>query len=82
MLIIFLVNYKNISYNRSMKKAELISLAFELGFQIAVPLVLFALLGRYTDKAWGTSPLFLLVGVVLATVIATFLVYKKINKLL
>jgi F0F1-type ATP synthase assembly protein I len=65
-----------------MKKAELISLVFELGFMVAIPIVLLALGGRLLDKYLDTSPLFILVGIGLALCITTFLVYKKITKIL
>ncbi len=60
-----------------MPKSELISLVFELGFTIAIPIVLLALGGRLVDKHFHTSPLFILVGVILSIVISSFLVYKK-----
>jgi len=60
-----------------MPKSELISLVFELGFTIAIPIVLLALGGRLLDRHFQTSPLFLLVGVLLSIIISSILVYKK-----
>ncbi len=54
-----------------------LSLAWQLGYSIAIPLVLLALLGRLIDKKIGTSPWFLLTGVILSLVVSTILVYKK-----
>jgi len=54
-----------------------LSLAWELGYSIAIPLVLLALLGRFIDKKFGTSPWFLLIGVIFSLIISTVLVYKK-----
>lgn len=58
------------------------SLAFELGWQIAIPLVALALLGRYADKYFDTSPWLLVAGVVLAAITTSFMVYRKVSKLL
>ncbi len=58
------------------------SLAWELGWQIAIPLVVFALAGRYADKYFNTSPWLLVSGVVLAAVLTSILVFRKVSKLL
>lgn len=57
-------------------------LAWELGYTIAIPIVIFALLGRWADKAWGTSPWLLLAGIVISIMISSFAVYKKVGKIL
>lgn len=49
----------------------------QLGYVIAVPLVILALFGRFIDKKYDTSPWFLIVGMFLALIISTFWVYKK-----
>jgi len=54
-----------------------LSLAWELGYTIAIPLVGFALLGRFIDNYFGTSPIFLFAGIVFSVVVTTFLVYWK-----
>lgn len=56
---------------------QALSLLGQLGYVIAVPLVILALGGRFIDKKYGTSPWFLIVGMFLALVISTFWVYKK-----
>lgn len=55
-----------------------IGFAWELGYSIAVPLVLFALGGRFLDKKLGTSPWLLLGGIVISIAITSFIVYKKV----
>jgi F0F1-type ATP synthase assembly protein I len=65
-----------------MPKRELISLVFEMGYTIAIPIVLFALGGRWLDKKTGSSPLFLLIGVLISIIITSFLVYKRVKKLI
>lgn len=57
-------------------------LAWELGYTIAIPIVIFALLGRWADKAWGTSPWLLLAGIVVSIMISSFAVYRKVKNIL
>jgi len=56
---------------------QALSLLGQLGYVIAVPLVILALGGRFIDKKYGTSPWFLIVGMFFALIISTFWVYKK-----
>lgn len=53
------------------------TLAWELGYMISIPLVALALGGRFLDKLWGTEPFLLLGGVCLAILISSYMVYKK-----
>jgi F0F1-type ATP synthase assembly protein I len=64
-----------------MKKSLIFSLSFigSIGFATAVPLVVFALIGRYLDKFFNTSPYLLLLGIAIATVII-FFILKQIIK--
>lgn len=55
-----------------------LGLAWELGYLIVVPLVLFALGGRFLDKKLGTSPWMLIAGMLVAIVITSVIVYKKV----
>ena len=57
------------------------SLAFEMGFIIALPLVAFALLGKYLDKRWGTNYI-VLIGILLAIVSSTVWLSKRIKSIL
>lgn len=59
-----------------------LSLAWQLGYTIAVPLVILALVGRILDKRFGTSPWLLLVGIFLSLIISTLAVYYKAVKIL
>jgi len=38
--------------------------AFASGLELVVPTVVFTLLGLWADSAWGTAPLFLIIGFV------------------
>ena len=54
--------------------------AWELGYTIATPAVLFGLGGGYLDRhVFGTSPLFLLAGMLLAFVISFSIISNKIR---
>lgn len=61
-------------------KADLISFAYEVGMAIAIPLVIFALGGRFLDKAYGTTPLYLIFGLLLSLVSTSYIIYKKVKK--
>src|SRR3989344_762338 len=61
---------------------KLLPLAFELGYTIAIPLVFFALLGKFVDKLLGTSPILLLAGILLSILASSFLVYRKMKEIL
>ncbi|HEY4496290.1 MAG TPA: AtpZ/AtpI family protein [Candidatus Paceibacterota bacterium] len=63
------------------KEQKLLPLAFEVGWTIALPLVGLALLGRWLDKMFQASPLFLLTGSLLAIIISTVIIIKKVKKL-
>ncbi len=57
-------------------------LAWELGYTIAIPLVVLAGAGRLLDRYFDTSPLFLLIGVTVSIVITVYVLYKKIKEIL
>lgn len=59
-----------------------LALAWELGYTIAVPLVIFALGGRLLDQRLGTTPIFLLIGILLALIVSTLGVYKKTTSII
>lgn len=61
---------------------QALNIAWELGYMIALPLVLFALAGRWIDKHYDTSPWFLLGGMALAILLTTLLLIRKFSRLL
>lgn len=63
--------------NKNEKSWSAVSLAWELGFTIAIPVVILALLGRFLDKKLGTDPWLILAGVILSVLISSYLIYKK-----
>jgi len=60
---------------------NLVSFAFDLGFTIAVPLVVFAFLGRLADRYWQISPWGLILGLLFSIIITTVLINRKIKKI-
>jgi len=59
-----------------------LSLAWELGYLIALPLVILAVSGRLLDKKFSSSPAFLLAGVSLAVIISGILVFRRTRRIL
>jgi F0F1-type ATP synthase assembly protein I len=56
--------------------------AWELGYSIVIPIVIFALAGRLLDKKLDTSPWLLLLGILISIVVTTVLVYQKTIKVM
>ena len=71
-----------VSDNNKVKNFKALALAWELGYTIAVPIVVLALLGRLADKAWGTSPWLLLFGIVVSITFSSWLIYRKVKELM
>lgn len=53
--------------------------ALQLGFSIAIPLVVFILLGLWVDKRLGTLPLFVILGVILSLVVTVYEMWQIIK---
>ena len=68
---------KNDSDNQFMTRGQLISFAYDVGFAIMIPLVILAVLGRLLDQKFGTSPLFLITGLLFSLITTGFMIYKK-----
>lgn len=49
----------------------------EFGGLIAIPVVLFVLAGRWLDGRWGTKPLMIIVGFVVAALVSGLMVWKR-----
>lgn len=49
----------------------------DFGFAIAAPVVLFVLAGQYLDGKYDKSPLFTILGFVLAAAVSAKIIYKK-----
>lgn len=64
------------------KSWSALSLAWELGYTIAIPIVVLALLGRFLDKKLGSSPFLLLAGIFLSLIITSIGITKKTMKVM
>lgn len=62
--------------------AQAFGLAWQFGYTMAIPLVLFALGGRLLDKHFNTSPLFLLIGIIISIAVSSILIGMKAVKII
>jgi len=62
--------------------ASALSMAWELGYTIALPIIIFAIGGRLLDKKLESSPWFLLAGIGVALMISGTAVYYKTVKII
>lgn len=70
-------NDQKIAVDNGLTLMQALSLAWQMGYLLAIPLVTLALAGRLLDKRLDTSPLFLLIGIGLSIVTSSILVAKK-----
>lgn len=61
---------------------DALNLAWELGYRIALPIVFFAFIGRYLDKKFETSFLFLIISIFVSAGVSGVLVYFKVKRIL
>ncbi|MEK7103019.1 MAG: AtpZ/AtpI family protein [Patescibacteria group bacterium] len=59
-----------------------LALALNIGWQITLPLVVLALLGRYLDSLFHTSPLLFLVGIIVAIIFSSWLVIRTVTRVI
>lgn len=65
----------------NLNKGALVSLSFELGYIIALPLIILGLAGKWLDgRAHNTFPVFTLIGIVLAIAATTAWLIRKLKK--
>lgn len=70
------------SHEKDKCTSSLIELVWDLGFLFAVPLVIFALGGRFLDKRMDSSPLYVLIGVLVAAIVSSIGVFFKVRSVL
>ncbi len=58
-----------------------VGLVWELGYMIAIPAFVFGFAGAYLDKWFGTSPLFVLCGLVVAFGSSAYAVYHLVQRI-
>jgi F0F1-type ATP synthase assembly protein I len=61
---------------------QALGIAWELGYVIAIPIVVFALGGRLLDKHFNTSPWLLLAGILISIVLSSIGLVWKFKKLM
>ena len=61
--------------------AMLAGMVGELGFIIAIPLIVTIFAGIWLDKKFNTIPLFMIVGILLAITTSTIAIGRKIKRL-
>lgn len=67
---------------KQLNKWRFASLAFELGFIIALPLVAMGLLGKWLDARYGSYPKITLVGILLAIVTTTWWLVRRFKEMM
>lgn len=70
------------SNNNQLNKWRVASLALELGFIIALPLVILGMLGKYLDGKFGSYPWVTLVGILLAIGSTTVWMVRRFKELM
>lgn len=58
---------------------DALGLAWEMGYTIAIPLVVFALGGRFLDRWIGTAPWLMLIGIGVAIAISSIAISRKVK---
>ncbi len=67
--------------NRELTPWEALGIVWDLGITIAIPVVLFALGGRWLDEKTGRDPLFTILGFIFSLVVVARLIQKKGKKI-
>jgi F0F1-type ATP synthase assembly protein I len=60
---------------------EAMGFVWELLIALAVPIALFGFAGRWLDRTFHTPPVFFIIGLILAFVVAAALIYRKAKRL-
>lgn len=64
------------------KTWQVLGFALELGFMIALPIVILGSLGKYADAKWNTYPWLTLLGILLAIVATSYWMYRYLSSLM
>lgn len=62
---------------KDMTPWEALGIVWEIGAAIAIPTVLSALIGRWLDRRFGTTPLFLILMLLISLGICAVIVVKR-----
>ena len=61
---------------------QALGLAWELGYTIAIPLVILTLAGRWADQVFHTGPWLLLTGISLSIMASSLLLVRKFKQII
>ena len=61
---------------------QVLGFVWEMGFIIAIPIVLLGTLGKYLDQRWGTKPWLTLLGIILAMISSGLWLYRYLRSLM
>ena len=61
---------------------QAVGLAFQFGYTIAVPLIALVLAGHFLDKKFDSSPILLLVGIVLSLIASSIVLLVKVKRVM
>lgn len=64
---------------QTQKALVTLGIAMQLGFSIAIPLIVFIALGIWADKSFGTMPLLTIAGVLLSLVVSVAEIFQIIK---
>ena len=70
------------SQENNFKTFYALSIAWQLGFLIAIPITGFLILGLLGDKFFKTQPLFLIIGLLTGIIITVYEVYHLLAPLI
>lgn len=73
---------ENADKNDKVKNFKAWALAGELGYTIAIPIVILALVGRLADKYFNTAPWLILVGILISIFVSSWLIYRKMKEIM
>lgn len=57
-----------------------LGLAWQLGYVIVIPLVVFGLIGRFLDKKYETAPLLFFMGIILSLIVTSIWMIKNLKQ--
>jgi len=61
---------------------QAVSLAFQFGYTVTVPLIVLVIAGKILDKKFNSSPFLLLAGIVLSVIISSVTLIIRMKKIL
>lgn len=60
---------------------QAVGLVFQFGYTITLPLIAFALAGRFLDKKLNSSPVLLLTAIMLSIIVSSVVLFVKVKRI-